>query len=106
VRPYPGYTSPALDVRAQRRIDFKVHPRRIIGWNMIGSHYTPRGQRVPGALRLLLNGGGWLYYPEGTTLDQAYDDADDLGVSTQGQRERDREWVRTGRMPADPEGFA
>ena len=84
-----------MDTRALQRIDNKITPRHVTGWTLTGASYK-RGRRIPGYLHLTLEGGGYLYYPETTTLPQAIDDAADRGFDTAEVRRRTAAWVETG----------
>jgi hypothetical protein len=84
-----------ISSRDAMRIDNKMHPRAVTGWQMTGQRYV-NGRRISGYLHLLLEGGGWLYYPESTQLDAALDDAASLGFDTTDVRQRLTDWVATG----------
>jgi hypothetical protein len=84
-----------IPTREAQRIENKILQRAVIGWRMVGASYK-QGRRIPGMVYLDLEGGGWLYYPEGTPLDAALADADDRGFSTVKARKDLDEWVRTG----------
>jgi hypothetical protein len=66
-----------------------------VGWTMAGACYK-QGRRVPGFVRLNLEGGGWKWFPEETPLLDALAIADALGYSTAGVRARLQSWVETG----------
>ena len=78
-----------------QRIDNRIRPQSVVSWTLIGSAYK-RGHHMPGAVKLHLSGGGWIWYPEHTPLDQALADADDRGFETATVRARTAHWVRTG----------
>ncbi len=85
-----------LPTRTAQQIENKIKQRAVIGWRMIGASWK-QGRRLPGMVYLDLEGGGWLYYPEGTLIDAALADADDRGFNTTETRQRLDEWVRTGK---------
>lgn len=84
-----------LSGREMARIDNHIRQRAVTGWTLVGASYR-RGHRIPGGVRLELEGGGYIWYAENTPLMMAVADADDRGYSTAAVREQIAEWVRTG----------
>jgi hypothetical protein len=85
-----------LTVKQQQQIDNKLHPRAVDGWTLTGSRRTPSGQHLRGNVKLTLTGGGWLWYPENTPLDEAFADADERGFDTAKVRRHTAAWVTGG----------
>lgn len=74
----------------------KGTPRHVIGWRLVGSSYR-RGHKMPGYTHLLLNGGGWVWYPEDKPLADCFADAESLGYDCTQARADLTEWVATGK---------
>ena len=66
---WKGKTVAWLPTRTLHQIDNAICPRCVIG--------IDRNKH----LRLMLSGGGWLWYPEGTLLANAFADAKDRGFT-------------------------
>lgn len=85
-----------LPAREQNRLDNRIKQRAVVGWDMTGSTFY-RDRRLPGHVRLHLEGGGWLWFPENTKLDDAIAQAEDHGFEVTKVRADLDEWVRTGK---------
>ena len=95
-KPWPGYVAPKqLSTRDTDRLDNKIKQRAVIGWVLVGSSYK-NGRKIPGEVRLMLEGGGWMWFPEDTPIDEALKQADDHGFNVNQAREDLDEWIRTG----------
>lgn len=87
-----------LSSRELSRIDNRINPRSVTSWTMAGASYR-RGIRYPGYIHLHLSGGGYIYYREGTALDEAFADARDRGYDTAKVERHTKVWVDTGKWP-------
>jgi hypothetical protein len=84
-----------ISTRDAHRIENKIRQRKVIGWALRAAHWK-NGHRLPGSVLINLEGGGYIYHPEGTKLDDALDQAEDHGFSVTEAREQLTRWVATG----------
>lgn len=87
-----------ISSKAADQISNRIARRAVVGWEMIGSHYF-RGHKLPGYTRLLLSGGGWLWFPDSVSLKDAVTEARERGFDVSEVHRKIENWLKTG----DPE---
>ena len=85
-----------IPTREADRIANRIKPRAVVSWELVGASYR-HGYRIPGYGRLHLEGGGWMWFPERTSLDEALARAADHGFNVTDIRAQLARWVETGK---------
>ncbi len=69
------------------RLENKHKQRKVLDVVLVGASYQ-RGRRVPGCVRVMLEGGGFCWHKENTPVADALREAEECGFNTEEIRKK------------------